>query len=50
MSVYSHKPEEYPTAYLLVQAYQHIWLVSINDVYQQFTFVGHTIQPSAYPH
>jgi len=26
--VYSHKIKEYPTAYLLVRAYQHLWLVS----------------------
>jgi hypothetical protein len=28
---------------LLAQACQRLWLVSINDVYQQFTFVHHTI-------
>jgi hypothetical protein len=31
--------------YLLVQAYQHLWLVFRNEVYQQFTYVGHTIKP-----
>ena len=36
-----------PTAYLLVQALQHLWPVLRNDVYQQFTYVSHTIQPGA---
>ena len=31
--------------YLLVQAFQHLWLVSHHEVYQQFTYVGHTIKP-----
>jgi hypothetical protein len=31
--------------YLLVQAFQHLWLVSRHEVYQQFTPVGHTIKP-----
>jgi len=31
--------------YLLVQAYQHLWLVPFHEVYQQFTYVGHTIKP-----
>jgi hypothetical protein len=28
--------------YLLVQAFQHLWLVYVHEVYQQFTYVGHT--------
>jgi hypothetical protein len=28
--------------YLLVQAYQHLWLVLSNDIYQRFTWVDHT--------
>lgn len=31
---------------VLVQACQHIWLVTINDVYRQFTCVTHTDLPS----
>jgi hypothetical protein len=31
--------------YLLVQASQHLWLVFLHEVYQQFTYVGHTIKP-----
>ena len=34
----------YLSTYLLVQAYQPIWLVSVHDVYQRFTYVDHTIQ------
>ncbi len=34
----------YQTTYLLVQAYQPIWLVSSHDVYQRFKYVDHTIQ------
>ena len=30
------------TTYLLVQAYQHLSLVNIHDVYQWFTYVDHT--------
>jgi hypothetical protein len=26
---------------------QHLWLVKINEAYQQFTYVGHALQPSA---
>lgn len=33
------------TTYLLAQACQHLWLVRIDDVYQRFTFVDHTIRP-----
>lgn len=29
---------------LLAQAYQYLWLVLGNDVYQQFTYVNHTIR------
>jgi hypothetical protein len=32
--------------YLLVQACQHLWLVTYHDIYQQFTFISHTTQPS----
>jgi hypothetical protein len=31
-----------PATYLLVQAFQRIWLVGSHDVYQQFTSVTHT--------
>jgi len=31
---------------ILVQACQHLWLVCVCGVYQQFTYVGHTTQPS----
>ena len=31
----------YLIPYLLVQAYQHLWLVRINDIYQRFTYVNH---------
>ena len=37
---------EQPITYLLVQACQHLWLALRNEVYQQFTYIGHTIQPS----
>jgi hypothetical protein len=29
---------------LQANAYQHLWLVPIHDVYQQFTYVSHIIQ------
>ena len=32
----------YLTTYLLVQAYQHLWLVSFDDIYQRFTSVDPT--------
>lgn len=32
-----------PTTYLLVQAYQRLWLARSDDVYWQFTYVDHTI-------
>jgi len=35
----------YLATYLLVQAYQHLWLVVSDDVYQRFTYVDHTIRP-----
>ncbi len=28
------------------QTYQHLWLFVFDDVYQQFTYVTHIIQPS----
>ena len=31
---------------LLAQAWQHLWLVFFDDVYQAFTWVRHTIHPS----
>ncbi len=31
--------------YLLVQAYQHVWLGCHHDVYQRFTYVDRTILP-----
>jgi hypothetical protein len=36
-------PPILPTC-LLAQACQHLWLVGSHDVYQQFTYVDHTIQ------
>ncbi len=35
----------YLATYLLAQAYQHLWLVRSDDVYQRFTSVDHTIRP-----
>ena len=43
LSVYLYCLKRYPTAHLLVQANQHLWLVHSHDVYQQFTFIGRTI-------
>jgi len=37
------------STYLLVQAYQRLWLVWHNDVYRQFTYVHHTTYPSSRP-
>ena len=34
---------------ILVQAYQHLWPVNNNDIYQQFTYVTHTIVSSSHP-
>jgi hypothetical protein len=49
-SVYAHDKEgENPcTRYfaLLAQAFQHLWLVFFDDVYQAFTWVRPTIHPS----
>lgn len=36
------KKHLYLTIYLLVQAYQRLWLVGIDDIYQRFTFVDRT--------
>ncbi len=47
LSVYSQPKREQPATYLLAQACQRLWLGVIDDVSQQFTYVGHTIQPSA---
>jgi hypothetical protein len=33
----------------LVQAYQHLWPVNNNDIYQQFTYVTRTIISSSHP-
>ena len=38
-----------PTPYLLVQACQHLWPVHPHGIYQQFTYVTHTIIPSSHP-
>jgi hypothetical protein len=35
----------YLTTSLLGRASQRLWLFLINDVYQEFTFVVHTLQP-----
>ena len=49
-SVAAHdKERENPCARysaLLAQAFQHLWLVCFDDVYQAFTWVRHTIHPS----
>src|SRR5262245_4286381 len=34
---------------LLAQACQHLWLVLYHDVYQEFTYVHHTIHPAPSP-
>lgn len=34
---------------ILVKAYQQLWLHAVDGVYQQFTFVDHTNQPSVFP-
>lgn len=34
---------------ILVKAYQQLWLHAVDGVYQQFTFVDHTNQPSVSP-
>jgi hypothetical protein len=39
-----------PSLWALLGALQHLWLVSVNDVYQRFTCVNHTIHPSSQPH
>ncbi len=48
-SVAAHdKERENPCARysaLLAQAFQHLWLVCCDDVYQAFTWVRHTIHP-----
>ena len=36
-------------SHLLVQAYQHLWLVENNDIYQWFTYVNHIHHPSSRP-
>jgi hypothetical protein len=34
---------------ILAQASQHLWLVPVDDVYQEFTYVHHTIHPAPSP-
>ena len=34
---------------ILAQACQHLWLVPVDDVYQEFTYVHHTIHPAPSP-
>lgn len=34
---------------ILVEAYQQLWLHAVDGVYQQFTYVDHTNQPSVAP-
>ena len=36
-------------SYLLVQAYQQLWLVAHSDIYQWFTYVNHIHHPSSRP-
>ena len=43
--MYSHLSGEQPTACLLAQACQRLWLVAGNDIYQQFAYANHTTQP-----
>jgi len=47
LSLCPQKANEQPITYLLVKAYQHLGLVKYHGVYQQFTYVGLTIQPSS---
>lgn len=42
-----HYKQGHPATYRLVSAYQLLWHLKINDVYQQFTCVAHASQPSA---
>lgn len=44
-----HFKQGHPATYRLVNAYQQLWHLEINDVYQQFTCVAHASQPSASP-
>ena len=44
-----HYKQGHPATYRLVNAYQQLWHLEINDVYQQFTCVAHASQPSASP-
>lgn len=39
-----------PSLWTFLSALQHLWLVSVNDVYQRFTYANHTIHPSSRPH
>src|SRR5713101_3056423 len=34
---------------ILAQASQHLWLVPVDDVYREFTYVNHTIHPAPSP-
>ena len=46
-TTYSDHSAEYPATYLLVSAYHQLWHRNTHDVYQQFTCVAHTSQPSS---
>ena len=38
-----------PSSRLLVQAYQSLWLVAVNDLYQEFRYLSHATKPSPMP-
>ena len=46
-ATYPQALRRYPITYLLVQACQQLWLGNAYGVYQWFTYVTHTSQPSA---
>ncbi|SOY85343.1 conserved protein of unknown function [Cupriavidus taiwanensis] len=46
-TTYSDHSAEYPATYLLVSACHQLWHRNTHDVYQQFTCVAHTSQPSS---
>src|SRR5919202_1076120 len=43
------QPVSVPLQGLLAQALQHLWLVFLNDVYQEFTCVHHSVHPAPSP-
>lgn len=47
VTTYPHIPQRYPTSYLLVHAHKQLRHGHPYGVYQQFTCVAHTNQPSA---